>query len=341
MSKILKKSKKKIKTKINKEEEDAKPVEKKPFPPELQRTHLRLEFKKKIICGETIEVRPESPPEVKKDDRRGRAGKREQKHDESKDESKDVNEEEEVDYTEKWKNDIISLKNFNVVKMKRVLQSIFYFLKYQREDICEEKTNLLNWKKAKVFINDDFFDRIKNYNPYGPKEDEYTQYQKLNFIIKNLEEIRQEDVDAYSLSVGQLLQYMNIAIELRRTDIIKRYQHKTKLKEERALAEEQENDRQTERANFLEEERGKWEEEQRIKLEEKQKAKEAEGENDDDDEAEGEGDKQQQEEEQFDENEALARFDTDRPPIEIPPVVIDDIDNDYELTEDDMNPVQE
>lgn len=96
----------------------------------------RLEYKKMILNGEKIEIRPESPPEIKGNDRRDRRAKRKEKEvDESKDDSKDQAEEEEIDYTEKWKNDLIELKDYRVIKMARIIQSVFYLLKYSREDI--------------------------------------------------------------------------------------------------------------------------------------------------------------------------------------------------------------
>lgn len=60
-------------------------------------------------------------------------------------------------------------------------------MKYNREDLCERDTNKLEWKKAKHFINDEFFKRIGQYNPFGAKEDEYKENMKLKFIEKNLE----------------------------------------------------------------------------------------------------------------------------------------------------------
>ena len=176
----------------------------------------RLEYKKKILNGETIEIRPESPPETKKDDRRDRRAKRKEKElqDESKDESKDQAEEEEVDYTEKWKNDLFDLKKYRVIKMARVLQSAFYMLKYEREDICEENTNRLDWKKCKNLVNEDFLKKIKEYEPIGPKEDEYKEYQKVNFVHKFLTELTLEEVEGYSLALGQLYQYIILALKV-------------------------------------------------------------------------------------------------------------------------------
>lgn len=217
--------------------------------------------------------------------------------------------------------------------MPRVLQSILYLLKYSREEICEENTNKLNWKKAKNYINADFFKKIKDYNPIGQKMDEYQPYQKLNFIQRNIEEIKLDDVENYSLALGQVMHFLTLAIEIRKEDVVRRYQHKQKLKEEREHAKEQEDERLVERQQFLEDEKAKWEEEHK-KPDKKDEEGEGEGDNN---EEEGEG----AEEAQFDEAATLAKFDLEKPQIEIPPEVIDDIDNDIDLTEEDISPPQE
>jgi len=71
--------------------------------------------------------------------------------------------------------------------MPRVFQSVFYMLGYKREDICERDTNKIEWKKAKNYLDDDFFKRIGEYDPFGPKEEDFTAYQRLSFIEKNIE----------------------------------------------------------------------------------------------------------------------------------------------------------
>ncbi len=70
--------------------------------------------------------------------------------------------------------------------MQRVFQSVFYLLGYEREQICERDTNKLEWKKAKQLIDQEFFKKLGEYNPYGPKEEEFKQYQKLKFIKRNI-----------------------------------------------------------------------------------------------------------------------------------------------------------
>lgn len=298
---------------------------------ENQKNYYLREYKIKILSGEKIEVRPESPPEVKaKDDKKGRPGRRDQKHDESKDDS-NILPEEEIDYTFKWRNDFMNFKNFRVIKYPRVLQSLLYLLCYNREDICEEGTNKLCWKKAKKYIDLNLFVKIKEYVIFGPKN-EVKEYQKINFILKNLEDYKLEDVESYSLLFGQIIKYIKITCQLRRADVIKRKLLNNKLKEERAKATEEENERLNERAVYLEEEIN------RIKAEraEKLKAKEGEGEGEEDEEAEGEGHKAQEEE--INEAEILAKFDTEHAPIHIPPEVPEEIDADVELTDEDLMP---
>jgi hypothetical protein len=60
--------------------------------------------------------------------------------------------------------------------MARIFQSLFYMLKYKREDLCERDTNKLFWKKAKTFLNLEFFKVLSEYDPYGPKEGDYLAY---------------------------------------------------------------------------------------------------------------------------------------------------------------------
>lgn len=68
-----------------------------------------------------------------------------------------------------------------MLKMPRVLQVLFYLLKYDREMICERDTNKLDFKKAKQLIGEDLFERMSKYNPLGEREDNFKVYQKLSF----------------------------------------------------------------------------------------------------------------------------------------------------------------
>jgi hypothetical protein len=124
-------------------------------------------------------------------------------------------------------------------------------LGYQREDICERDTNKLEWKKAKKLIDEDFFKRIGEYNPFGSKEGHYKQYQKLKFLKRNIATYEPEQIDDYSVAMGKLFRWLQSAIELREEDVIQRREHIAKLKEERQLAIDASQERERLRANDL------------------------------------------------------------------------------------------
>ena len=71
---------------------------------------------------------------------------------------------------EYWKQPFLDLKDLHVLKMPRVLQSLFYLLQYDREQIAERDTNKLDFKKAKSLIGDDLFEKMSRYNPLGSRE---------------------------------------------------------------------------------------------------------------------------------------------------------------------------
>jgi len=77
---------------------------------------------------------------------------------------------------EEWKKNLFTLKEFKVLKMPRVMQSIFYFLGYEREAVCEKNTNKFFWKKAKLLLDDEFLNRLANYNSLGPKDKHLFRY---------------------------------------------------------------------------------------------------------------------------------------------------------------------
>ena len=70
-----------------------------------------------------------------------------------------------------WRENLMRLKEYKVIKMPRVMQTIFYLLQYRREDICERGTNKFFWKKAKNLIDEEFIDRLIYFNALGPKEE--------------------------------------------------------------------------------------------------------------------------------------------------------------------------
>jgi hypothetical protein len=75
-----------------------------------------------------------------------------------------------------WKNGLLALAHTTVLKNPRIMQSIFYLLGYQREQICQEGSNKFFWKYAKKLINEDFLDKLAAYSPYGLKTHKVKTY---------------------------------------------------------------------------------------------------------------------------------------------------------------------
>jgi hypothetical protein len=183
----------------------------------------------------------------------------------------------------RWRTELLDLKEAKTICFPNILQGIFYLLGYTEEQICEVKTNKLWWKKAKQLINEGFFIKLFKYQPVGPKDGEFKEYQKINYIESLLSELAQqrenvldEKVEAYSQTFIRLHQWLKLAIEVRRENVIKRILKQQRLKEERAKAIEIEEERKKDRESFFEDEKAKWEEEMQKKkeLEEERKQRE-------------------------------------------------------------------
>lgn len=51
---------------------------------------------------------------------------------------------------EQWQDKIIEFNHLYVMKYAKILQCLFYLLRYKtREEICERGTNKISWKMAK------------------------------------------------------------------------------------------------------------------------------------------------------------------------------------------------
>lgn len=83
---------------------------------------------------------------------------------------------------------------------------------------------------------------MKNYNPIGPKSEEFKQYQMNHFLNKLLDGYNQEDIDNYSLALGKLFKWCDLVIQVRKENVIKRTKHALMKKKEREDAISQENE---------------------------------------------------------------------------------------------------
>lgn len=174
---------------------------------------------------------------------------------------------------------------------------------------------------------------MSNYNPFGPKEGEYKEYQKIDFIRRNVEEITEDGIDDYSVTVGKLYRWLMMTIELRIADVRDRRSKKAQLKQEREEAIERENDRKEKRDLEVQEKL-----EAAIAAQEEAEAKAAEG--------EGSGEDEQPDDVPSFDQDAFSKQETDKydeeyPPIEIPEEIVDDIDNDYNIEDEEVSEGQE
>lgn len=225
---------------------------------------------------------------------------------------------------EHWKQPLLDVKDWNIMKMPRVLQALFYTLNYTREEICERDTNKLDFKRAKTLINEDLFERMATYNPFG-REDEYKEYQKLSFLKKTIESIEEEKVDEYSIILGRIHRWVTQALDLRVEDVRNRRDTVAILKHEREQAMAEDKARTEKREAALEEKQ--TEHEAAEDEEGKKYLDEQDSTNEDGEPIEKlEYERKEMNIEAFNED-----FDMNNPPIDIPNEVADHIDNDFDL----------
>lgn len=231
-----------------------------------------------------------------------------------------------------WRNAIDDFKKYRVIKFTRFWQSLFYFLGCNREDICEEGTNKLFWKKAQNRVGQWLSENMGEYTHSGPKEKEFKKYQKINFIEKNIDGINIEDIEQYSFPLSRLFKWLTTKIEMRKDDIIRRKEIKEKEREERDQALEDHKEWKSKREAAMEDAKVEFE----AKLAEEEAAKQQQEEGADEPKPEGEQEQEPEEKEKpvFNEEEFYKHYDEENPEVVIPPDVIDDIDNDYDIAKE-------
>lgn len=235
---------------------------------------------------------------------------------------------------EQWQDKMRDFRSIFVIKYPRIIQTLFYLLRFRERDyICEKGTNKLSWKKAKVFINDDLFAKMGEYWAYGPKDEEFKEYEKLQFIQNNLKGIQEDAVDEYSVALGKLYRWVVFAIDIRIEDIRQRRENKKELRAMRAEAMEKERERQEKRAAQFEEAKLAFDEkaEADYQQDKADRAAEAEAAGEGDADPEEPGDDDSIGRAQFDAEEWYERFDDENRPVDIPEEIIDDIDNDCNI----------
>jgi hypothetical protein len=194
----------------------------------------------------------------------------------------------------------LTFAKFEFIEFERLFQNALYFIGYQNKEINEENTNKLEWKKARKFWNERVLEKLRDYNPFGPKSGKLPSYQMGNRLIQLLETINKEDLRNASFVLSRLLDFLLLILKVRKDDIIRRRDVVNELIEKRRAAIEEHRARAEKRETELEEIRRK-----NSELEEGQ--------------------------EPVNEDEFLEKWDQEHPEIIIPEEVFHDVDEDMEI----------
>ena len=156
---------------------------------------------------------------------------------------------------EQWQEKCIEMGHCKIIKFRKIFQTLFYLCQYQtRESICQKDTNRLEWKKCRQHfkvdhdnvMEDNIYKKMKEYNPFGAKDGEFKEYQRLTFLKHNIDEIDEEKVEEYSVTLVRIYKWIKLAIELRIEDILFRREKKTrerKSREDTILKEQKRNEK--------------------------------------------------------------------------------------------------
>ena len=271
-------------------------------------------------------------------------------------------------------NILLTFQDFEFVENIKVFQNLFYFAKINPLDINENKTNKLEWKKARKLWNQ-IFPYIQEYNPVGAKPEPIKQIYKLNKIKENLEACLQkrDEIKTYSQTLVMLMDLILHIIKVRHDDIIDRlckiavYKDKREkiIKENKEIEEERqkiidaakelnpnvrlpgEKGKETEQKEEAKKEEEK-ESEENKEIKDDNKSKEnkevtnEEGQSKKDENVENKETEQKPEENKDEIDSAklaedLKKFDEEHPKTEVPQDVEYDIDNDYDIDQSEKD----
>ena len=122
-----------------------------------------------------------------------------------------------------FKEAIETFENFEFVEYEKIFQNLLYFCQENPLEINEDKTNKLEWKKAKKYWKNIFF-YANNYNPLGAKPQEVKSIYKLNKIKDNLETAisKRDEIKSYSQTLLMFIDFILHLIKVRHDDILRR-----------------------------------------------------------------------------------------------------------------------
>ena len=138
-----------------------------------------------------------------------------------------------------YKNSFLLLKDYRVLCFDKIIQCVFFFLGYTKQDINIPGTNIMDWNriKKKLITEQGFFEKMSRYDFHGPKG-AVKSYQMTNYLLAETKRMDSEgyiqsDVDEYNLGYGRIWQWFKYVLECRIKDILLRRQQKDILREAR------------------------------------------------------------------------------------------------------------
>ena len=116
-----------------------------------------------------------------------------------------------------------TFENFEFVENEKIFQNLLYFCQENPLEINEDKTNKLEWKKAKKYWKN-VFDYANSYNPLGAKPQQVKNIYKLNKIKDNLENsiTKRDEIKLYSQTLLMFVDFILHLIKVRHDDILRR-----------------------------------------------------------------------------------------------------------------------
>ena len=116
-----------------------------------------------------------------------------------------------------------TFENFEFVENEKIFQNLLYFCQENPLEINENKTNKLEWKKAKKYWKN-VFDYANSYNPLGAKPQQVKNIYKLNKIKDNLENsiTKRDEIKSYSQTLLMFVDFILHLIKVRHDDILRR-----------------------------------------------------------------------------------------------------------------------
>lgn len=110
----------------------------------------------------------------------------------------------------------VSFGKLEFVENELVFQNMLYFLGFSGQEINEEGTNKLEWKKARIHWTRQILDKLKEYNPFEEKE-AVIFFAMVNRLIDVFAAINTETIRQYSYVIGRMVDFMRSSIYLKST----------------------------------------------------------------------------------------------------------------------------